>query len=200
MSEHHQAAPGDQSYPVLPLRDIVVFPHMIVPLFVGRDKSVRALEAVMREDREILLATQRDAGEDEPGADDIHEVGVIANVLQLLKLPDGTVKVLVEGARRARITSFIRDDDYFEALAEPIEEIYGDEAGLEALARTIAAVGLAQNFSAMKALATTGIQKGHMALHAQNIAMMAGAMFCWGMPSPGCRMPTRRLLRASVIR
>ena len=138
MSEHHQAAEGAQSYPVLPLRDIVVFPHMIVPLFVGREKSVRALEAVMREDREILLATQRDAGDDEPGADDIHEVGVVANVLQLLKLPDGTVKVLVEGARRARITSFTRDDEYFEALAEPIEEELGDPAGLEALARTVA--------------------------------------------------------------
>ena len=90
------------SYPVLPLRDIVVFPHMIVPLFVGREKSVRALEAVMKDDKQILLASQKDASEDEPKAEGIYRVGVLANVLQLLKLPDGTVKVLVEGKVRVR--------------------------------------------------------------------------------------------------
>ena len=89
--------------PVLPLRDIVVFPQMVVPLFVGRDKSVRALEEVMRGDKQILLATQRNSADDEPTPAAIYEVGVIANVLQLLKLPDGTVKVLVEGKTRARI-------------------------------------------------------------------------------------------------
>ncbi len=90
---------------MLPLRDIVVFPHMIVPLFVGRTRSVKALEAVMKDDRQILLASQRDAAKDEPAEDDIYRVGSLANVLQLLKLPDGTVKVLVEGRSRARITA-----------------------------------------------------------------------------------------------
>ncbi|OYV39537.1 MAG: hypothetical protein B7Z81_03185, partial [Acidocella sp. 20-61-6] len=89
---------------VLPLRDIVVFPHMIVPLFVGRDKSVRALETVMKEDKQILLVAQKNAAQDDPSADDIYKVGTVSTILQLLKLPDGTVKVLVEGVRRARIT------------------------------------------------------------------------------------------------
>jgi ATP-dependent Lon protease len=90
------------TYPVLPLRDIVVFPHMIVPLFVGREKSIRALEEVVKADRHILLATQMDATDDDPATDAIYQVGTLASVLQLLKLPDGTVKVLVEGASRAR--------------------------------------------------------------------------------------------------
>ena len=97
------------SYPVLPLRDIVVFPHLVAPLFVGREKSVRALEAVMKDDKQILLASQKDATEDEPTADGIYRVGVLANVLQLLKLPDGTVKVLVEGKVRVRIVDFARE-------------------------------------------------------------------------------------------
>src|SRR5512146_227375 len=92
--------------PVLPLRDIVVFPHMIVPLFVGREKSVRALEAVMRDDKQILLVAQKNAAQDDPGVDDLYQVGTVSTVLQLLKLPDGTVKVLVEGGRRARIAAF----------------------------------------------------------------------------------------------
>ena len=92
--------------PVLPLRDIVVFPHMIVPLFVGREKSVRALEAVMKEDKQILLVAQKNAAQDDPSADDIYRVGTVSTILQLLKLPDGTVKVLVEGGRRAKITGF----------------------------------------------------------------------------------------------
>ncbi len=92
------------THPVLPLRDIVVFPHMIVPLFVGREKSVRALEKVMRDDKQILLASQRDAGDEDPSPETIYSTGVLANVLQLLKLPDGTVKVLVEGQARVRIT------------------------------------------------------------------------------------------------
>ena len=95
--------PGEtKAYPVLPLRDIVVFPHMIVPLFVGREKSIKALEEVMRSDTFILLATQKNASDDDPATDAIFEVGTLASVLQLLKLPDGTVKVLVEGATRAR--------------------------------------------------------------------------------------------------
>src|ERR1043166_8513126 len=89
-------------YPVLPLRDIVVFPHMIVPLFVGREKSVQALDDVMRDDKQILLVTQKNAGQDDPAAEEIYRVGTVGTVLQLLKLPDGTVKVLVEGVSRAR--------------------------------------------------------------------------------------------------
>src|SRR6201986_3141326 len=96
----------NRAYPVLPLRDIVVFPHMIVPLFVGREKSIRALEEAMRSDIYILLATQKNASDDDPGTDSIYEVGTLASVLQLLKLPDGTVKVLVEGAVRARILKY----------------------------------------------------------------------------------------------
>src|SRR6478735_9467162 len=94
------------SYPVLPLRDIVVFPHLVAPLFVGREKSVRALEAVMKDDKQILLASQKNAAQDDPSADDIYRVGTVSTILQLLKLPDGTVKVLVEGGRRAKIVSF----------------------------------------------------------------------------------------------
>ena len=100
-----------QSYPVLPLRDIVVFPHMIVPLFVGREKSVRALEEVMGDDKQILLASQIDPSVDEPTTDGIYKAGVLANVLQLLKLPDGTVKVLVEGRKRVRIEESLDNDE-----------------------------------------------------------------------------------------
>ena len=109
--------PRTQIFPVLPLRDIVVFPHMIVPLFVGRDKSVRALEDVMKDDKQILLVAQKNASQDDPGEEDIHRVGTIASVLQLLKLPDGTVKVLVEGGERARIEQFIPNPDFFQAHA-----------------------------------------------------------------------------------
>ncbi|ADO42541.1 ATP-dependent protease La [Ketogulonicigenium vulgare Y25] len=126
------------SYPVLPLRDIVVFPHMIVPLFVGREKSVRALEEVMSEDRQILLSSQMDAGVDDPGIDGIYRTGVLANVLQLLKLPDGTVKVLVEGKTRVRITDFVENDRFFEAHAEPLDETLGDGEVVDALLRSVA--------------------------------------------------------------
>ncbi|GGY49169.1 endopeptidase La [Parvularcula lutaonensis] len=126
-----------RTYPVLPLRDIVVFPHMVVPLFVGRDKSVRALETVMEADREILLVAQKDAGNDDPTPDDIYRVGVVAKVLQLLKLPDGTVKVLVEGVRRAEITQYTDEENYFEAEAVELDEAEGDEAEVEALARSV---------------------------------------------------------------
>ena len=123
--------------PVLPLRDIVVFPHMIVPLFVGREKSVRALEAVMKEDKQILLVAQKNAAQDDPTTDDIYRVGTVSTILQLLKLPDGTVKVLVEGVRRARITGFKETEAFFEAAVLPIEERLGDEKELEALGRTV---------------------------------------------------------------
>ena len=129
--------PLSSSYPVLPLRDIVVFPHMIVPLFVGREKSVRALEEVMQDDKQILLSSQIDPGEDDPAQDGIYKAGVLANVLQLLKLPDGTVKVLVEGRDRVRITDFIENGSYFEASAEYLTEMPGNTDELEALTRSV---------------------------------------------------------------
>jgi ATP-dependent Lon protease len=123
-------------YPVLPLRDIVVFPHMIVPLFVGREKSVRALEDVMKDDKQILLLTQKNAAQDDPTSADIYSVGTIGTVLQLLKLPDGTVKVLVEGGQRARVQRFAENEAFFQAYAEVIAEKVGEQQELEALART----------------------------------------------------------------
>ncbi|MEQ8699826.1 MAG: endopeptidase La [Bauldia litoralis] len=124
-------------YPVLPLRDIVVFPHMIVPLFVGRDKSVRALEDVMKDDKQILLVSQKNAAQDDPTPSDIFSVGTIGTVLQLLKLPDGTVKVLVEGSHRAKISRFADNKDFFQAYADVIEEGSGDDREVEALMRTV---------------------------------------------------------------
>ena len=126
-----------QNYPVLPLRDIVVFPHMIVPLFVGREKSVRALEDVMKDDKQILLATQKNAAQDDPGAGDIYEVGTVGTVLQLLKLPDGTVKVLVEGGQRARITKFVDNESFFVAEAAVIVDAPIEGKEIEALARSV---------------------------------------------------------------
>jgi len=123
--------------PVLPLRDIVVFPHMIVPLFVGREKSVRALEAVMKEDKQILLVAQKNAAQDDPSIDDIYRVGTVSTILQLLKLPDGTVKVLVEGGRRAKITAFKETELYFEAHTEAMPDADAESKELEALGRTV---------------------------------------------------------------
>ena len=123
--------------PVLPLRDIVVFPNMIVRLFVGREKSVKALESVMSSDQRIILATQKDAGIDEPSADNIYDVGVLAQVLQILKLPDGAVKILVEGTKRVQIQSFLQNDDFFEASAIPMDDAVSDEEELEALRRSV---------------------------------------------------------------
>jgi len=130
--------PLSSSYPVLPLRDIVVFPHMVVPLFVGREKSVSALEEVMQDDKQILLSSQIDPAEDDPEEDGIYNAGVLANVLQLLKLPDGTVKVLVEGIARVRITDFIDNPNFFEASAEYLTEMPGDVSTIEALTRSVA--------------------------------------------------------------
>ncbi|MBX3454281.1 endopeptidase La [Ferrovibrio sp.] len=130
-------SPRAQFYPVLPLRDIVVFPHMIVPLFVGREKSVRALEDVMKEDKQILLVAQKNAGQDNPEPGDIHGVGTIASVLQLLRLPDGTVKVLVEGGQRARIVKFTENADFFQVQAEPLGDEGGEQREVEALGRSV---------------------------------------------------------------
>ncbi|EAU45982.1 endopeptidase La [Salipiger bermudensis] len=129
--------PLNSSYPVLPLRDIVVFPHMIVPLFVGREKSVKALEEVMADDKQILLAAQIDPAVDDPTSDGIYRAGVLANVLQLLKLPDGTVKVLVEGQSRVKITEYLENEEFFEAKAEHVSEMPGDPAAIQALVRTV---------------------------------------------------------------
>jgi len=126
----------DRVYPVLPLRDIVVFPGMIVPLFVGREKSVKALEEVMRDDKHILVVTQKNAQDDDPQPGDIFPTGTIASVLQLLKLPDGTVKVLVEGLHRATIDHYLQTDAYFEAEATVLEEPDADVIEVEALARS----------------------------------------------------------------
>ncbi|AWJ83104.1 endopeptidase La [Azospirillum sp. TSH58] len=129
--------PRGALYPVLPLRDIVVFPHMIVPLFVGREKSVRALEDVMKDDKQILLVTQKNAAQDDPTPADIYSVGTVGTVLQLLKLPDGTVKVLVEGGQRASITKFAENEDFFQAHADLVEEKVGESQELEALGRAV---------------------------------------------------------------
>src|SRR5579883_2251976 len=131
-------APGSvDSYPVLPLRDIVVFPHIIVPLFVGREKSIRALEEVMKADKPILLATQMNAADDDPATDAIFATGTLATVLQLLKLPDGTVKVLIEGVARAKIKRYLPTEGFYEAEAEAIADDPLDKVEAEALARSV---------------------------------------------------------------
>ena len=129
-------ASRDRVYPVLPLRDIVVFPGMIVPLFVGREKSVKALEEVMRDDKHILVVTQKNAQDDDPSPEQIYTTGTIASVLQLLKLPDGTVKVLVEGLHRATLQRYLQTDQYFEAEAQLLTEPEHDPVEIEALARS----------------------------------------------------------------
>ena len=126
-----------EAYPVLPLRDIVVFPHMIVPLFVGREKSIRALEEVMRADKPILLATQKNAADDDPAPEAIFETGTLARVLQLLKLPDGTVKVLVEGASRAKIRGYVQAEGYYAAEAQSVADDPIDAIEAEALSRSV---------------------------------------------------------------
>ncbi len=130
--------PGQsRAYPVLPLRDIVVFPHMIVPLFVGREKSIKALEEVMRSDTFILLATQKNASDDDPATGAIYEIGTLASVLQLLKLPDGTVKVLVEGAARAKVERYTDRAEYYEAAALVLADSTGEQVEAEALSRSV---------------------------------------------------------------
>ncbi|MCA3555234.1 endopeptidase La [Aestuariivirga sp.] len=130
-------AGSHETIPVLPLRDIVVFPHMIVPLFVGREKSIKALEEVMRENKRILLVAQKNPADDDPASDAVYDVGTLAQVLQLLKLPDGTVKVLVEGSDRARVHGFSARTDFFEADVEVLPAVAGTPAETEALARAV---------------------------------------------------------------
>src|SRR5262249_29663593 len=130
--------PGEiQVCPVLPLRDTVVFPHMIAPLFVGRKKSILALEEVIRSDIFILLATQKNASDDDPATEAIYEVGTLASVLQLLKLPDGTVKVLVEGAQRAKVAKYTDCSEYYEAEAVALGHPVGERVEAKALARSV---------------------------------------------------------------
>jgi ATP-dependent Lon protease len=133
-------APDDTnkiSIPVLPLRDVVVYPFMVVPLFVGRERSIRALEVAMAADKQILLASQKNASEDQPSTENIHEVGTIATVLQLLKLPDGTVKVLVEGVKRGRTTRYLESTDYFLADVEFVEDENTEDREVEIFQRSL---------------------------------------------------------------
>lgn len=137
MESENPVTTTDQSvFPVLPLRDVVVYPHMVIPLFVGREKSVRALDMAMEGSKQILLVAQKSATEDDPSLDDMYEVGTLSNILQLLKLPDGTIKVLVEGASRAKIDRFLETDNYFSAEVEILEPEYIDERELDVLARS----------------------------------------------------------------
>ena len=122
--------------PVLPLRDVVVYPHLVIPLFVGRTKSVKALEIASEGDKQILLVAQKSANKDEPSAEDLYEVGTVATVLQMLKLPDGTVKVLVEGVQRAKFSGFTETEECFAAHVELIAESV-DDIEIQALMRTV---------------------------------------------------------------
>jgi len=137
VSDSSRPAQGAQDVPVLPLRDVVVYPHMVIPLFVGRDKSIRALDAAMTGDKQILLVAQKNADVDDPSVKDLHQVGTLANVLQLLKLPDGTVKVLVEGQQRAQADRIDSGEEHFTALVEPLpEKLEADEREQEVLMRS----------------------------------------------------------------
>ena len=123
--------------PILPLRDIVVFPHMIVPLFVGREKSIKALEAVMSEDKKVLLLAQKDGSTEDPAEDDLYKIGTIGNILQLLKLPDGTVKVLVEGISRASVQKFDSKDYLLASVSEKKDGISNDKDEKDAIVPSI---------------------------------------------------------------
>ncbi|HEX8450142.1 MAG TPA: LON peptidase substrate-binding domain-containing protein, partial [Allosphingosinicella sp.] len=151
-----------QSYPVLPLRDIVVFPQMIVPLFVGRDKSVAALESAMAADKQIFLVSQLDPAEDDPDRDALYDMGVVATVLQLLKLPDGTVRVLVEGQQRANLVSMGMEDQHLVAEVDPIEVDEPEGAEVAALMRSV--VEQFENYSKLnrKLPAETAVQLGQI--------------------------------------
>src|SRR5215470_13215944 len=137
--DNRDDAPGTNvlRVPLLPLRDIIVFPHMVVPLFVGRQKSIKALEEAMNKQKFILLAAQREAKTNDPGEDDIYRVGTLGSVVQLLRLPDGTVKVLVEGKKRARVLRYLGNPEFFLVDAEPIEEPSSKSTEVEALIRSV---------------------------------------------------------------
>jgi ATP-dependent Lon protease len=140
-TDQNDLSPRTNEVPVLPLRDVVVYPHMVIPLFVGREKSIRALDAAMQDNKQILLVAQKSADIDEPAVDDVHEIGTMATILQLLKLPDGTIKVLVEGVQRARVSNLREGDEFFVAGYEMLEnEISIDDKELEILSRSILGV------------------------------------------------------------
>ena len=129
--KHYTEEELKETCPVLPLRDIIVFPHMVVPLFVGREKSVRALDSVMSENKQILLLTQKVSGTEDPTPKDLYQVGTLATVLQLLRLPDGTVKVLVEGVKRAKIKAFVSEEPFLEAMVETVGEEEAEKVDVE---------------------------------------------------------------------
>src|SRR5262249_12032412 len=128
---------GGLRVPLLPLRDIIVFPHMVVPLFVGRQKSIRALEEAMNKQKFILLAAQKDAKTNDPAEDDIYRVGTFGTVVQLLRLPDGTVKVLVEGKKRARVTRYLSNAEYFRVEAEGVDDVWAKSSHVETFIRSV---------------------------------------------------------------
>src|SRR5947207_13514048 len=139
MSGHTPLPATPVNLPLLPLRDVVVFPHMVIPLFVGRPKSIKALESAMEAERRIMLVAQKAAAKDEPSVEDMFEVGCVATILQLLKLPDGTVKVLVEGQQRARVTRLAEGEQHFVATVTPLDTLNPDakSAEIEALRRAV---------------------------------------------------------------
>ena len=126
---------GLSTFPLLPLRDVVVFPHMVIPLFVGRPKSIKALDVAMESSKHILLAAQKSAAKDEPGAEDLYDIGSVATILQMLKLPDGTVKVLVEGTQRARIVRIDESGEYLSAAATMLPGVEANSNEIEAMRR-----------------------------------------------------------------
>ena len=137
MLEYDPNAPVPSLFPLLPLRDVVVFPHMVIPLFVGRTKSIKALESAMEAGKSIILVAQKSAANDEPSTDDLYRIGSVANILQMLKLPDGTVKVLVEGTQRAKVLQVVDQKSHFDADIQlvPLDDSFGHEA--EAMRRAL---------------------------------------------------------------
>ena len=134
----HPVLPAEKiTLPLLPLRDVVVFPHMVIPLFVGRPKSIKALEVAMEAGRQIMLVAQKAAGKDEPKPDDMFEVGCVSSILQMLKLPDGTVKVLVEGVQRATTHSVTDNGEYFVSEVTPVPPEVEQKSEVEALRRAV---------------------------------------------------------------
>jgi ATP-dependent Lon protease len=134
----HPILPADPiTLPLLPLRDVVVFPHMVIPLFVGRPKSIKALEAAMESGRQIMLVAQKAAGKDEPKADDMFEIGCVSSILQMLKLPDGTVKVLVEGLQRASTVKITDGEEHFLGEVTPVPPEPDATPEIEALRRAV---------------------------------------------------------------
>src|SRR5271155_4378554 len=138
-SDGKGAAPGPKkrTVPLLPLRDIIVFPHMVSQLFVGRERSINALDAAMARDKDIFLAAQKNAKTNEPTPDDIFQVGSLGTVMQLLRLPGGTVKVLVEGKRRAKVKRYVQTDEFFLVEVDEIAEAWPKGVEIEALMRSV---------------------------------------------------------------